>query len=228
MEVIKIDQISVEVVRKKIKHMNLTVSPPHGNVRISAPRFISLRNIEQFVQSKLSWIEKNRNKIQSRPRTKKLEYKNGEELSFFGKFYKLIVVENALIDQIDIEDESIHAFLAGNPTIEQRQKIFQRWYADQLTKPVQELIESWKEKVGATISRWRIRNMSTRWGSYSSRTKIISVNVELAKKPLPCLEYLIVHELAHVFVPGHGKKFKQFMDKYLPDWRDRRKVLNQK
>lgn len=162
------------------------------------------------------------------PIQKTYQYETGENHLLWGKSYQLSVLNNALINQIDMDQEYIYIFAKGIPSVADKRKLLHAWYEKQLSTHAAQLFDVWIKKIGTSISRWRIRNMKTRWGSYSSRTGIVSINIELAKKTLPCLEYLIIHELAHVSIPGHGKKFKKFMDLYLPDWRERRKILNQR
>ena len=176
MEVIQLNDVSVHVVRKKIKNMNISIRPPLGDARVSAPQRMPISIIQKFVESKEDWIRKHRERIQA-------------------------------LDQMP-KSQPI--------TKEEKAELF---------RTASELIHLWSIKMNFKLRHFRIRDMKTRWGTYSTRTKTVTINLQLAKKSIDCLEYLIIHELVHAFVPGHGKDFKNMMDHYLPDWRSLRRKL---
>lgn len=228
MKSIQVNEIDIEIVKKKIKNIHLSVHPPNGRVRLAVPYIMDDESIRDFALSKLSWIEKQRSKfniIEEVP----IEFISGEIHYFLGSEYLLNVFETTGRQHIEIKDnESINLYLRSNSTIENRQKIMTQWYRQELKNIIPKYIEKWEPIIGVKVNDWGVKRMKTRWGSCNIQAKRIWINLELAKKNLRCLEYIIVHEMVHLLERKHNNVFKAYMDKFLPNWKSIKDELNNK
>lgn len=224
-KIIRVSHIEIEVNKKKIKNMYLKVSRQDGKVSVSAPLRTKDDIIKRFVASKLDWIDKQVKKFENRKSLIDLEYKQDEIHYVWGKPYSLeIKYENK--KGVEILDDKLILAIHKDSTIIQREKLLIEWYRKQLKERIPDLVEKWEYIIGVSIESVRVRNMTTRWGTCNTRDKRICFNLQLAKKPLRCLEYVVVHELVHLLEPSHNVVFKNHMDKYLPNWREIKRELN--
>lgn len=224
-KIIRVSHIEIEVNKKKIKNMYLKVSRQDGKVSVSAPLRTKDDIIKRFVASKLDWIDKQVKKFENRKSLIDLEYKQDEIHYVWGKPYSLeIKYENK--KGVEILDDKLILAIHKDSTIIQRDKLLIEWYRKQLKERLPDLVEKWEYIIGVSIESVRVRNMTTRWGTCNTRDKRICFNLQLAKKPLRCLEYVVVHELVHLLEPSHNVVFKNHMDKYLPNWREIKRELN--
>ena len=221
------DGIEVLITRKRVKYLRLSVSPLKREARVSAPLFVSDEAIRQFVEGKTGWIRTQMEKYGNRPETPAPEYLTGEAHAVFGREYRLQVL-SAKRPGIEFCGETI--FLSAKPgsTVQERERILFEWYREQLKNTVPPLLEKWERIIGVKTNSFGVKNMKTRWGTCNSRAKRVWFNLQLAKMPPACLEYIVVHELVHLLETGHGDVFKGYMDRFLPDWRIRKKELNRK
>src|SRR3990172_13331968 len=227
MEQITIRNIKIDVVRKGIKNIHLAVYPPTGRVRIAIPLCVNEDTIRLFAISKLGWIKRNQRKFEEQERFSPREYKNRESHYFQGKRYLLNVVEVDEPPKIVLRSKTyIDLYTRPEATIAKRHEIMNEWYRIQLKKQIPELIEKWEKKLKVRIGEWQIKLMKTKWGSCNIEKKRIWVNLELAKKPIHCLEYIIVHEIVHLLERHHNDKFLYYMDKYFPNWKQLKTELN--
>lgn len=201
MELLLINQREIKIERKNIKNINLRLYPPHGDIRVTAPRRLPTAAIEAFVLSKFLWIEKRIEIFKNLPSTPVYEFVSGEKHIIWGQPYTL---------DLNFPAHALHA---------EREKIFNQWKINKLKAQIALDMGKWQRAMGLGNIAWSVRKTKTRWGSYSLRTRKISFNSELIKKPRHCLEYVVLHELAHVFVPNHGQKFKKILDQHMPHWR---------
>lgn len=218
--------LPVEVQKKSIKNMHLTVLPPDGRVRVSAPRYMPNAAIEMFVVSKLGWIREQQQKIAARPETRTTGYNEGDTLYVWGKPYTLRLETGGRNSLIIEEDGTAVLTMRVETTPERREAFVKEWYRNELKDAVAVYLPKWERISGLYPSEWQSKDMSTRWGTCNTRTKKIWLNVRLAQHPPVCLEYVILHELAHLRVANHGAEFKAILDKYMPNWREIRKILN--
>jgi len=219
--------MEVFIFQKNIKNLHLSLLPPSGSIRVSAPLGTSEDVIRSFVASKSSWIKKQQQKYQDQSRQAQREYVSGETHYFLGKPYKLKVINKA--DKNDLTMKGKNSLLLkvkSNLTIDQKEKIFNKWYRNELHKALDKLIEKWQSKIKATPTHWRIQRMKTRWGSCNKTNGRVLINLELIKKPLHCIEYVVLHEWLHLLEPKHDNKFVTLLDKYLPKWRQAKEELN--
>jgi len=226
MHQINLDEINIEVVLKNIKNLHLTILSPLGKVRISAPKRMKLENIKMFALTKLSWIKKQQAKMLSQEREAKKAYKNNEEHHFLGEKYLLEVVQTSKKPSLEVVDGHIILNIKNHFGEAEKKHLLQNWYRKQLTEIVWQLIAKWEKTMNLQIAELQIRQMKTRWGSCHIGKKKIIINLELAKKPLHCLEYVVVHEMVHLFERKHNQRFKNYMTHYLPNWQACKQQLN--
>ena len=226
MEMIEVDGILIEVTRKRIRHINLKVSYPDGGVKISAPFRASVKSIESFAASKLDWIMKHQKKMKARMDAVPPEYFNKNNYMVWGELYPLQVVESDSRPHISFEDGSLTLYIKDDTGEEERERIIADWYKARLKKELIPLVEKWEAVMGVKVRKVFIRKMKTKWGSCNYIDRNIRISTELAKRPLRCLEYVVVHELAHLLERTHNSRFTEIMDRYLPDWREQNEELN--
>ena len=225
---IKVSGIIVNIVRKDIKNLHLGVHPPEGHVRVAVPFHVTNERIRLAIVSKLAWIRKQQAEFKNQPRQSEREMVTGESHYFMGKRYLLEIIEQSGKHKVELKgNKKIVLSINSNTGIENRQKLLNQWYREQLKIQLPDLINQWQKKIGVSANECRIRKMKTRWGTCNIAEKRIWLNLELAKKPPECLEYILVHELVHLLERNHNDRFKALMDKFLPNWRLCREKLKQ-
>ena len=225
---ITIREIPIQVIRKPIKNLHIGVYPPEGRVRVSAPVQLTEDNIRLAIISRLSWIKKQQAKFAAQPRQAKREMISGESHYIFGQRYHLEVIERRGKHEIQILNNSrMQLFVNPGTSPQNRALVLAQWYREQLRLKIPELLEKWQPIIGESVADWGIKQMKTKWGSCNITQRRIWLNLELAKKPIECLEYVLVHELVHLLERHHNDRFKSYMDEYLPQWRQYRDILNQ-
>ena len=225
---IDIGGISVDVVFKNIKNVHLSVHPPTGRVRISAPAHLKIDTIRIFAVAKLDWIKKQQKRFQDQERETPREYVDRESHYVWGKRYLLKVKEEDTKPSIELKHSQMVLTVRPRARKEKRGAVVSAWYREQLRIAMLPLISKWETQMGVKINRIFIQQMKTRWGSCNSRRRSIRLNSELAKKPREYLEYVIVHELVHLLEPTHNKVFAAYMSKFMPQWRQLHDELNRK
>ncbi len=224
--IFEVSGLSVQVIRKKIKNLHLSVCPPDGNVRVSAPLQTSNENVRLAVISRLSWIKKRRAEFEKQPRQSERQYANGESHYYKGRRYILDVVERPGLHTLEIKNNAKMVLTVRPGTAkENRAQVMNDWYRERLKEAVPELLKKWQPIVGKQVSGWRIQKMKTKWGSCNISEQRILLNLELAKKSPECLEYILVHELVHLHERYHNDNFRRLMDKFMPKWRVSRDML---
>lgn len=223
---IKLGEIAVDVMKKNIKNVHLSVYPPVGKVRISAPLRMDLDTIRVFAISKLGWIKQQQKKIREQEREPPREYSDRESHYVWGKRYLLKVIEKEAAPGVELKHNQIHLQTRPAAGEEKKQAVLEEWYRSQLKQTAPPLIAKWEPLMGVRVERFFVRRMKTKWGSCSCGSASIRLNTDLAKKPQECLEYIIVHEMAHLLEPTHNKRFIALMDDFMPNWRFYREVLN--
>lgn len=222
----KVSGVEIEVVKKNIKNMHLSVLPPMGKVRISAPLKASDEVINLFAITKIAWIKKQIEKFENQPRQTKREYVSGESHYLWGRKYRLEIKYTKTANKVEIKANKLILTVRENSTKSQRENVLNEWYRAKLKAKLPVLVEKWENIIGVKVNAVGVKNMLTRWGTCNSKEKRIWVNLQLAKKPVNCLEYIIVHELVHLLEKKHTSLFVDFMDKFLPNWRILRDELN--
>lgn len=223
----EISGITIEIIKKNIKNMHLSVLPPNGKVRISAPLHMSDESIMMFVRTKLSWIKKQQEKFAVQERQSEREYVSGETLYVLGKQYFLRVEYSYRGNALVLSGNEAILTVRKESTAKQRESFVNEWYRALLKEKIEIYLPKWEKITGLYCDSWQTKYMTTRWGTCNTNSRKIWFNLQLAKKPIECLEYVILHELAHLKIKGHNKEFVALLDKYMPYWRDTRKLLNE-
>jgi predicted metal-dependent hydrolase len=221
-----ISGIPVNISKKDIKNMHLYVKPPNGDVTVSAPFSMSNDAIELFVHTKVSWIKEQIKRFNTQLRLSKREYVSGETLYVWGKQYYL-QVEYGSRNSLKLSGDKAIFTVRSNSTTEQREKFIREWYRKQLKNEIERLLPKWEKITGLKCNSWQIKYMTSRWGSCKPKARKICLNLQLAKKPPECLEYIILHELAHILEKYHNERFKSFIGKYMPMWKEIKSTLNE-
>jgi len=227
MEQISISNIKIDIVRKNIRNIHLAVYPPTGRVRIAAPLSVSNDSIRLFAISKFGWIKRNQRKFDGQERMPQREYKQRESHYFLGKRYLLNIIEKDEAPRVILKNKtSIDLYIRPDTTIIKRHEIMNEWYRAELKNQIPPIVEKWERVLKVNINDWHIKQMKTKWGSCNIEKKRIWLNLELAKKPEQCLEYIVMHEMVHLLERHHNERFIYYMDTYLPNWKQLKTELN--
>ena len=219
-----IEGITIEVTQKPIRTLRLTVRPPHGDVRISAPHKVDLETIRNFALSKVDWIRKHQTKLKSRPWSSPLKYVNGEEHWYLGKKLPLEIAETkgkAGVSIVEIPETGycIMLHVRRGTSKKKCRDLLEEWYRLQLKEIIPAMVKKHETAMGVHAEEWIVKKMKTKWGTCNIIQKKIRLNLELSKKPIAFIEHVVVHELVHLLERKHNARFKGLMDLYLPGWR---------
>lgn len=224
---IEVGGISVKIIRKDIKNLHLGVHPPEGHVRVAVPHHVTDERVRLAVIDKLAWIKRQQAEFLQQPRQSPREMIAGETHYLWGRQYRLEVIEQAGKHRVEIAGgDKLRLFVRPGTDVVARQLVMIEWYRQQLKDRIPTQIESWQKKIGVTADSWGIKKMKTKWGSCNIEAKRIWLNLELAKKPPECLEYILVHERVHLLERRHNERFKSYMDQFMPKWQLHRETLN--
>ena len=223
---IQVQELAVEIVRKPIKNLHLGVYPPDGRVRVAVPLHLDNEAVRLAVVTRLAWIRRQRQHFLAQPRQSRREMVSGESHYVAGQRYRLDVVTVDAPAGVRIRNREILE-LRVRPGMErdQRQAVLQRWYRQRLREAIPPLLVRWEERLGVRVAQWRIKRMKTRWGTCNITARRIWLNLELARTPPACLEYVLVHELLHLLERHHNHHFRALLDQHLPHWRTLRDEL---
>ena len=223
---IVISGIPIDIHKKNIKNMHLQIKPPNGQVVISAPLSMDDKAIEEYARTNLGWIKKQIEKFQQQPRSAKRQYVSGETMYIWGKQYYLSFVPDSRKNSFKIQGNSIVLSMRKNSTVKQREKYIREQYRRLLKGEIEKILPKWEQITGLHCESWQIKYMITRWGTCNTEKKKLWFNLQLAQKPVECLEYVILHELIHLKERTHNSIFIAYMDMYMKNWREVRKELN--
>ena len=219
--------IEISAEKKNIKNMYIRVVPPDGKVRITAPMSATEDTIRMFAVSRISWIKKQRQKFSEQARQTERRYVTGESYYLWGKRYRLDVVYSNVRNDVSVSGQKIILQVRKDSTPQQRANVMDGWYREILKKAVSPIFDKCERTVGIKAREWQIKNMRTKWGTCNILKKRIWLNLQLAKKTPECLEYVIIHELAHLLEKSHNDVFRAYMDKFYPNWRTVKATLNE-
>ncbi|AWG22902.1 metal-dependent hydrolase [Flavobacterium faecale] len=224
--IVNVGSVSVEVQFKPIKNLHLSVHPPFGKVTVSSPDFYDLEKVAIYLATKLAWIKREQKKIASQDREAEKLYLTKESHQFFGKRY-LLQIEEAKRSKIVLQHNKIVLYAVKDATVAQKQKTLYDFYRKELRLKIEALVSLHATKMQLPYPAFKIQKMKTKWGSCTTTTNRLLFNIELAKKPLECIEYIVVHELVHLLERKHNKNFVLLMDRFMPEWRVQKKILNE-
>ena len=223
-----VNDFEVEVVRKNIKNLHLGVYPPNGRIRVAVPLRVNDEAVRLFTISKTGWIKRQQAKFVAQERQSAREFVSGESHYFQGSRYLLDVTYQDGPPSVSLPNKTrMDLIVRPGSDIAQREQVLLNWYRQQLKELIPPLIAKWEAIIGVQVAEWGVKQMKTRWGSCNIQARRIWLNLALIKKPVHCLEYVIVHELVHLLERHHNDKFKAYMSMYLPQWRLYREELNQ-
>lgn len=226
MQELHIGDLSVDVVLKNIKNVHLSVYPPTGRVRISAPLHMPLDTIRTYAISRLAWIRKHQRGFRAQERETPREFLNRESHYLFGRRYLLRIVEEEVKSHVELKHSTLVLYVRPGSSLQKMREVLGDFYRQQLRQRVQSLLTLWEKTMGVQVAAVGIKKMRTRWGTCNAGTGRIWLNLELAKKPVECLEYILVHEICHFFERTHNDTFIHLMNRHLPAWRAHRDQLN--
>ncbi len=222
-EVLLVGNLEMELQRKSIRNLHLRVYPPDGLVRVTAPKHMPEAMIRDFVASKIAWIDVQRKRVQGTGTLPR--YEEGETHSLWGEPLALSLVFDAGPRRVESRDGRLLVHLREGDDAERRGALIKAWLSKGVAEEARRLLPIWEARLGVKAATISVRSMRTRWGSCTPRKGTIRLAAELARRPKPCLEYVLVHELAHLIEPTHGKRFKAVLDAKLPEWRERKRML---
>ena len=219
--------ISVEIVRKDIKNLHLGVYPPKGRVRMAVPLRLDDEAVRLAVVSRLGWIRRRQRGFQQQDRQSQREMVTGESHYYQGRRYRLHVSEQESPPSVRLpNNRTMELRVRPGADRAKRAAALHRWYRQRLREQLAGLLAKWAPKIGVTVDEVGIKRMKTRWGTCTVEARRIWLNLELAKKPPSCLEYILVHEMVHLLEGHHNDRFRELMDQFMPQWRLHREELN--
>ena len=224
---VSVGGVSVEIVRKDIKNLHVGVYPPEGRVRVAAPLRLDDAAVRFAVASRLGWIRRQQSAFAQQNRQSQREMVTGESHYFGGRRYLLDVIAHEGPASVSVANNTtIVLRVRRGADRATRAGALDKWYRSRLKKQLPSLLFRWEQRVGVTVADTRIRKMKTRWGSCNAEAGRVWLNLELAKKPPSCLEYVLVHEMVHFLERRHTQRFRDLMDGIVPAWRLARDELN--
>lgn len=222
--------IDFQLIRKNVKHINLTVHP-NQTIFVSANKEVSTDEVKSFVESKGRWILSKLNYFQRTAPYEKTarEYVTGETFHYLGRQYRLQVIEN--------EDEfvryyrgTIEMYVKDQTNVERKRKLLEEWYEQRRKIVFQEALQRMYKKakvLNVPLPTLEMRQMKRRWGSYLPKTNKIVLNKDLIIAPRFCIDYVMLHELLHTKFPQHDYHFFRHLQILMPDWKERKRILDE-
>jgi len=224
---LQLGTVEALVVRKPVKNLHLSVLPPNGWVRVTAPESMKDDAIRTLLALRLPWIKKQQVKFACQERQTQRDYLTGESHYFFGKQYRLKLVYKDEVPAVFLKGKNkIVLQVRPGSSVAKRQQVMVDWYRKALHKVVADLMVKWQKKIGVEAKCWGIKQMKTRWGTCNHKQARILINLELAKKPIACIEYVIVHELIHIVEKNHNDNFTALLTGHMPKWKSLKEELN--
>ena len=223
---IELGGVVLDVVKKDIQNIHLSVYPPTGRVRLAAPTRMKLDTIRLFAISKLAWIKQQQKKLREQERESAREYLDRESHYVWGRRVLLKLVEADVPPSVQLHHSRLRVSVRPGTDEAGREAIVSNWYRQLLKAEVPGLIATWAPRLGVVVNGFYVQQMKTRWGSCNAIAGTLRLNTELAKKPRACLEYIVVHEMSHLLEPTHGPRFVAVMDRCMPTWQETRALLN--
>lgn len=226
-QILHVGSMKILLTRKPIKNIHLSVLPPNGTLRVTSPLNVKEDTIRLLVATKIPWIRKQRAKFEGQRRQTPREYVSGETHYVFGRPHRLEVLYESGSPTVAVKgNQKIILRVRPNTSLDKREAVLLQWYRNELRGVSAKLLEKWQQKIGISPAAWDIKRMKTRWGTCNQKAGRIWLNLELAKKPIQCLEYVIVHELLHLVERRHNRRFVELMAAYQPKWRTTKEELN--
>jgi predicted metal-dependent hydrolase len=225
-EVIELGDIRISLTRKRVKNVHLTVHPPDGRVTLVVPHATRTEVARAYAISRLGWIRQQRTDLKAQAREEPRQHVTRETHYVWGRRYLMRVHEVDAKPQVTLDHRHITLQVRPGSSAQKRAEVVHEWHKALLHAVVPALTERWAKRLGVTLSGYFLQRMKTQWGSCNPHLRNIRLNTELVKKPKDLLEYVIVHELAHLLEPTHSERFVMVLDQHFPQWREARAELN--
>lgn len=220
--------INIEIERKPIKNLHLAVYPPDGRVHVSAPKDYTDERIKLFILKKWVWIVQKRKETMSYVIEDTREYVSGEAHYYKGGLYRLKVIrDNSCHHHVDIQGDYINVYVYERTSKENIANVLWSWYKTQITPTIEKYVAKWEKILNVEVTEWTVQQMQSSWGKCHKDTGKIMFNLQLVKKPLNCIEYVVAHELTHLIEQNHTDKFRNILGTHLPGWRKTKEQLNE-
>lgn len=226
-ETIQLGEILIMVTRKDIKNVHLTVHPPDGRVTLAAPSNTRIEVARAYAISKLVWIREQQKKLECQARETPRQFLERESHHIWGRRYLMTVEHQDAKPSVVLSNKRIILTVRPECNSEKRAEVMHEWHKSLLHEVVPPLIQKWERKLKVRVSGYFLQRMKTKWGSCNHAAGNIRLNTELVKKPRDLLEYVIVHEMAHLIEPTHSSRFISILDEYYPSWREARAEINE-
>lgn len=226
-ETIQLGEISITVTKKDIKNVHLTVHPPDGRVTLAAPTNTRLEVARAYAISKLVWIREQQRKLECQARETPRQFIERESHYVWGRRYLMTVDYKDVKPTVVLSNKRITLIVRPNSSTEKRAEVMHEWHKSLLHEVVPPLVQKWERKLKVSVSGYFLQRMKTKWGSCNHSVGNIRLNTELVKKPKDLLEYVIVHEMAHLIEPKHSERFIAILEEHYPSWREARVELNE-
>lgn len=226
-ETIQLGEIAIAVTRKDVKHVHLSVHPPNGRVTLVAPAGTRLEVARAYVASRLGWIRDQQAKLRGQARETPRRFVTRESHYVWGKRYLLSVIEREKKPSVTLDHRRITLTVRPGSDRAKRQAVMHAWHKALLHEAVPRLIRKWEPRLQVQVAAYFLQRMKTRWGSCNHTARHLRLNTELVKKPRDLLEYVVVHEMAHLIAPTHSERFVALLDEHYPSWREARAELNE-
>lgn len=223
---LRFGDITAELVQKDIRTLRVTVYSPNGLVRISAPRRMPLEAVHAFVNSRLGWIKRHRSQFRQQVRAPVLRFVDGESHALWGKPCSLDIWLADAPPIVEKRGRKIMLQIRPGTRMDKRRELVERWYRDQIKEALPAMLARWEPRMGVSVRHVYVQRMKTKWGTCNPRARTIRINTELVHKHPRSLEYIVVHELAHLLETSHDYRFEAVMDRFMPKWRKLRDELN--
>ena len=223
---LQIKDITVELIRKNVKNINLRITQPEARIKVSAPNRMPVEMVYAFVISRYDWILSHKEKLLERIGDMPIYFNDGEPHYYQGQSLALKIINSNSTPEVTVNGDILELYIKGNSSIEKRKFAIEAWYRRELKKQIPILISKYEQLMKLKVEEFGVKKMKTRWGTCNPRAKRIWLNLELAKKPNDCLEYVVLHEMTHFLEPKHNQRFYGFVEQYMPNWKIVEKKLS--
>lgn len=219
-ETIRLGEIAIAVTRKDIKHVHLSVHPPNGRVTLAAPAGTRLEVARAYAVSKLGWIRDQQARLRTQARETPRRFVTRESHYVWGKRYLLTMIEREQKPTVTMDHRRIRLTIRPGSDRSKREAVMHDWHKRLLHEAVPQLIRKWEPRLQVKVAAYFLQRMKTKWGGCNHHAGTIRLNTELVKKPKDLLEYVVVHEMAHLIAPTHSERFVALLNEHYPMWRE--------
>jgi predicted metal-dependent hydrolase len=223
---LQIKDITFDLIRKNVKNINLRITQPEAKIRVSAPNRMPVELVYAFVMFKYDWILSHKEKLSEKNNEIPVHFSDGELHYFQGRPLELKIINSTSMSEVVISGDKLELYINNGSSVEKRKLAVEAWYRRELKQHIPILIKKYEQLMNLKVNEFGVKKMKTRWGTCNPHAKRIWLNLELAKKPCECLEYVVLHEMTHFLESKHNQRFYSFVDQYMPEWKMAEKKLS--